>query len=93
MDEDRELTLSEWKGAFEALLKNPAFRRLTRAIQGQVDSLQQDILFKTFETESEMWLCERKKGSLEGRLSLMNTCNGILSEIEHEIVQRKKESQ
>lgn len=83
MDE-KELTLSEWKSAFQHLTNSPAWRRLTEAIQGQVDNLQQDILFMPLGGQGDVLMCERKKGQLEGRLALAATAAGIISEIEME---------
>lgn len=87
MDDEKDLTLSEWKSSFQHLTNSPAWRRLTQAIQGQVDSLQNDVLFTPLDGEAGVLLCERKKGMLEGRLSLVNTALGIMSEIEHDMQQ------
>lgn len=89
--EEKELTLGEWSSAFKHLTGSPAWSRLTQAIQGQVDSLQNDILFTPLDGEAGVLLCERKKGMLEGRLSLVNTALGIISEIEHDMQQRNVE--
>lgn len=85
MSNENDLTLSEWKSAFEALTNSPAWRRLSAAIQGQVDSLQQEVLFRPLVNEGDVLTCERRKGMLEGRLALNATAMGIVSEIEMEM--------
>lgn len=76
------LNIQEQKKEFERLLESPAWRIINMAIQAQVDTLQQEILFAPIESEAGIYLQERKKGMLEGRLSLANTALAIIEELE-----------
>lgn len=76
------LNIQEKKKEFESLLESPAWRMITIAIQAQVDSLQQEILFSSVESEGAVYMMERKKGMLEGRLALAATANAMLEDLE-----------
>jgi len=80
-----DLTLSELKQTFELLTSNAAWRRLMLAIQAQVDSLQSEIIFSEVVSEADVYRLERRKGMLEGRLSLQNTFNGMLDTIQQDL--------
>lgn len=79
------LNIQEKKKEFERLLESPAWRIMTVAIQAQVDALQQEILFAPVESEGQLYALERKKGMLEGRLSLVNTALAMVEELEVDI--------
>lgn len=76
------LNIQEKKKEFERLLESHAWRMITVAIQAQVDSLQQEILFSSVESEGAVYMMERKKGMLEGRLALVATVNALLEDLE-----------
>lgn len=76
------LNIQEKKKEFERLLESPAWRMITIAVQAQVDSLQQEILFSSVESEGAVYMMERKKGMLEGRLALAATANAMLEDLE-----------
>ena len=76
------LNIQEQKKEFERLLESPAWRIINTAIQAQVDTLQQEILFAPVESEAMLYQLERKKGMLEGRLSLVNTVMAMVEELE-----------
>lgn len=76
------LNIQERKKDFERLLESPAWRIINTAVQAQVDTLQQEILFAPIESEAQLYMLERKKGMLEGRLSLVTTAMAMLEELE-----------
>lgn len=76
------LNIQEKKKEFERLLESPIWRMINVAIQAQVDSLQQEILFSPVESEGAVYMMERKKGMLEGRLSLAATVHAMLEDVE-----------
>lgn len=89
-DEYREpLNIQEQKKEFERLLESPAWRIINMAIQAQVDSLQQEILFGDVEDASSLYRLERKKGMLEGRLSLAATATAIIEDLEIDLQRAK----
>lgn len=69
--------LASAKRAWEALLVNPAWVSLVEAIQAQTDALQQDVLFGPVTNAGDSYLMERKKGQLEGRLSITATATAM----------------
>lgn len=81
VEQKEELSLSELKESFETLTRLPAWVRLVTAIQGQVDSLQSEILFSEVTSEADLYRLERRKGMLEGRLSIQATAHGMLESI------------
>lgn len=80
-----DLSLGELKQVFENLLGNAAWKRLMLAIQAQVDSLQSEIIFSEVTSEADVYRLERRKGMLEGRLSLQNTFAGMLDSIQQDL--------
>ena len=76
------LNIQEKKKEIERLLESPAWRMINTSIQAQVDTLQQEILFAPVESEAMLYQLERKKGMLEGRLSLVNTVMAMVEELE-----------
>lgn len=82
------------KKDFENLLESRAWRMLAEAIQAQVDSMQQEILFGPVESDSDMYRIERLKGKLEGRLSLMATAQAMLEnlELDYQMALNQKEN-
>ena len=69
--------LASLKRAWEELQKNPAWVSLVEAIQAQTDALQQDVLFGPVTSAGDSYLMERKKGQLEGRLSITATATAM----------------
>lgn len=83
LDDPKEpLNIQEQKKEFERLLASPVWRMINAAVQAQVDALQQEILFSPVEREADLYMLERKKGMLEGRLSLANTAMAMMEELE-----------
>lgn len=82
------------KKDFENLLESRAWRMLAEAIQAQVDSMQQEILFGPVESDSDMYRIERLKGKLEGRLSLVATAQAMLEnlELDYQMALNQKEN-
>lgn len=80
-----ELSLSEQRDLLQALTESPGWRRLMVAIQGQVDSLQNEILFGPVQGTADLYRIERMKGALEGRLALAMTVQGMLDTIQQDI--------
>lgn len=78
---------------FEALLNTPAWGMISRTIQAQVDNLQNEILFGPVESEGDVYRLERKKGMLEGRLSLAATTLAMLEELEYDLRSAQKENE
>jgi hypothetical protein len=78
------LPLGEQIALFQGLMAHPAWRILTQAIQAQVDTLQQNILFGSVGSAEDLYKMERMKGSLEGRLSLVGTAMGIIDTLEQD---------
>lgn len=76
------LNIQEKRKEFKLLLESPAWHMITVAIQAQVDSLQQEILFSSVESQGAVYMLERKKGMLEGRLALAATANAMLEDLE-----------
>lgn len=69
------------KRDWEDLFSNRAWLQLMRAVQAQADTLQQAILFEPVENEASLYMLERKKGKLEGRLSLAATALAMQDEV------------
>lgn len=69
--------LASAKRAWEDLFANPAWLSLVEAIQAQTDALQQDVLFGPVTSAGDSYLMERKKGQLEGRLSITATATAM----------------
>jgi hypothetical protein len=85
--------LHEAKRDWERLLENPAWIQLMGAVQAQTDSLQQDILFSPISSESDLFMCERKKGMLEGRLSLTATAQALVESVQLDLNLATKEKE
>lgn len=69
--------LASAKRDWENLFENPAWLSLVEAIQAQTDTLQQDILFGPIASSEQLYEVERKKGQLEGRLSITATATAM----------------
>lgn len=78
---------------FERLQENPAWRMILSAIQGQVDGLQRDILFGQITGPGDEYMMERKRGALEGRLSLEATALGILESLTMDAQQAQRNAE
>jgi hypothetical protein len=88
MEEPREPgNIFEQKKAYEDLQSSPAFRKLVGEVQTQVDGLQNEILFAPITCEADMFLMERKKGMLEGRLSIQATLSTLLENLDYDYQQ------
>ena len=78
---------------FQSLLNAPAWVMISTMIQAQVDNLQNEILFAPVESEGDVYKLERKKGMLEGRLSLAATTMAMLEELEYDLRLAQKETE
>lgn len=85
MAKDEEVSRKELLESFQVLTTLPAWRTLTQAVQGQVDSLQSEVLFSEVASEGDVLRVERRKGMLEGRLSLTMTAQGIMDTLAQDI--------
>ena len=65
------------KKDWEALLVNSAWVSLIEAVQAQTDRLQNEILFDPVRSAEDLYQVERKKGQLEGRLSITATATAM----------------
>lgn len=88
MTEEKALGLTDLrdlKSHWEVLFSNPAWVQLQQALQSQTDGLQNDILFSPVRSGEDVYAVERKKGQLEGRLSIAGTAlamyEGVCSDI------------
>lgn len=73
--------LAQAKRDWEELISNPAWAQLVKAVQDQVDGLQQEVLFAPITEENNLYMVERKKGMLEGRLSLQATAQALMENV------------
>lgn len=73
--------LAQAKRDWEELISNPAWSQLVKAVQEQVDGLQHHILFAPITDENNLYMIERKKGMLEGRLSLQTTAQALMENV------------
>lgn len=88
--------LSQAKKDWERLLENPAWVQLVRAIQAQVDTLQNEILFGSLQVENYALVTERKKGQFEGRLSLIATAEAMAESVSFDLqaaLEKKEENE
>jgi hypothetical protein len=92
MTEEKKVTtedLRDLKSRWEVLFSNPAWIQLQQALQEQTDSLQNDILFAPVRSAEDAYGVERKKGQLEGRLSISGTAlamyEGVCTDLEERI--------
>ncbi len=83
--------IRENKKEFERLLASPAWRMIAMSVQAQIDSLQQEVLFATLEGPMDLYMLERKKGALEGRLSLQATADAMLEDLVIDLERAKSE--
>lgn len=82
-------TLLDDKKAWQRLLESPEWGKLVAILQQQVDELQQVVL-RPLMSSDEVYLREFQKGQLEGRLSITNTVETLISDLEIDI-ERKHE--
>lgn len=90
---DRELdlaTLQDLRKQFQQLLDHPAWGKLIAVVQGQVDELQQ-VCLRPLSSPDEVYVREFQKGQLEGRLSLTNTLETLIAELELDIERKQNE--
>lgn len=70
---------------WEKLIESPEWGKLVGILQQQADALQQEILFNPLAGHDAVFAQEFRKGQLEGRLSISNTVETVLGEIQAEI--------
>lgn len=89
------VNIFEQKKLIENLISSPGFVMLAKVIQAQVDGLQNEVLFSPLKSMDEAFVMERKKGQIEGRLSLMATAEAMLEELQMDYQQAhaKKEQE
>lgn len=87
-DPDLVSLIDERKG-WERLIATPEWGKLVTMLQGQADELQRTIVFTPLMTGDGAYLQEFRKGQLEGRLSITNTIETIISELEAEIERKR----
>ena len=81
-----ELTdLSDSKKGWEKLIESAEWSQLVSILQGQVDGMQNLILFSPLRGADEVYAQEYMKGQIEGRLSITNTVTTIISELTSEL--------
>jgi|SRR5687768_31575 len=85
-------SLIEQKKALEELAENRAFLHLNSLVQGQVDTLQQEILFSPCSNVDSLVAQEYKKGQLEGRLSWAKLLETAIQNLTFDI-QNKQEDE
>jgi len=73
--------ISDQKKELQRLLDSPAWGHIIRVIQQQTDSLQNEILFGAITSEADLYMMERRKGMLEGRLSLSSTVETMMENL------------
>ncbi len=74
--------LSDQKKELQRLLESPGWLMIVQNVQGQVDALQNEILFGPVNGPDDLYRLERKKGSLEGRLSIQATLQDMIDNLE-----------
>lgn len=80
------------KKEVQRLLESPGWGMIVAMVQEQVDALQQEILFGAVCCAEDLYRLERKKGMLEGRLSLQATANQLVEQLDIDIERaRRKE--
>ena len=86
--------LSDQKKELQRLLESRGWGMIVSTIQSQVDTLQSEILFGPVIGPDDLYRLERKKGMLEGRLSLQATLQDLIENlgIDLERAISKKES-
>lgn len=87
-DEERArdlVTLSDEKREWQRLLDSPQWGKLMAVVQEQVDNLQQVIVFTPLGSADGVYRQEFQKGQLEGRLSVGNTVQSIIENLDIEI--------
>lgn len=89
--EPDDLTLKELIDVGQHLTANAVWIRLMLAVQSQVDSLQSDIIFGEVTGEGDVYRMERRKGMLEGRLSLETTLQGMLDSWRQDLLMKTGE--
>lgn len=78
IDEYQDVSnLAAAKKDWEVLQTNSAWVSLIEAVQAQTDRLQNEILFDPVRSAEDLYQVERKKGQLEGRLSITATATAM----------------
>lgn len=85
------VSLIDEKRAWQRLIDTPEWGKLIAVLQGQVDELQ-GVLFRPLSSKNEVYLREFQKGQLEGRLSVSNTVETMIAELESEIERKRNAS-
>jgi hypothetical protein len=84
-DRSRLSDLQFERKQWEKLIESPEWGKLVAILQTQADALQQEILFSPLAGHDAVFTQEFRKGQLEGRLSITNTVETVLGEIQAEI--------
>jgi hypothetical protein len=82
------VSLIDVKREWQSLLDSPQWGKLVEVLQAQVDELQQ-VLLRPLSSRDEVFVKEFQKGQLEGRLSITNTVETIIAELEVEIERKQ----
>lgn len=93
MSDDRErlADLQHERRQWESLIESPEWGKLVGILQEQADGLQREILFMPLASADMAYTQEFRKGQLEGRLSISNTVETILENLQVEIESLIKE--
>lgn len=78
------VTLRDELRGWQRLIDSPEWGKLIAILQEQVDEIQRSLL-RPLASSDEIYVKEFQKGQLEGRLSVSNTVETIISELEEEI--------
>lgn len=91
MSSETVTRLSDQKKGWEKLIATPEWGQLVAMLQGQVDSFQQQILFRPLAKLEDALPQEYMKGQIEGRLSISATVETIIEQLEGELnIERKR---
>ena len=73
--------LREW----ELLLNNPAWVSLVKALQDQADSMQNEVMFGEIHGPETLYMMERMKGRIEGRISITATALAMYESVKQDL--------
>lgn len=88
--ETRRVDVTVQLRELQTLQLSAAWRQLTGVIQEQVDMLQNRIIFGEVKAAEDLYMIERLKGQLEGRLSLSMTLETLIETLEMDLKQVQK---
>lgn len=72
---------------WEKLIETPEWGTLIRVLQDQADALQAKVVFTPLTRGDDIYLQEFMKGQLEGRLSISNTVETLMEQLDVQIRQ------